>query len=110
MANKSESDNSGTDDPEVIAATLAKMATAVRAGIRQWENLPELVKAGRLAKERGYSYRLVDPKVINEIGELIQEYGFDADGKIVRVKLEKPDPNLLTEIAALQAELASRRH
>jgi hypothetical protein len=82
-------------------AALAKLANTERARAQQWEGLTALVKAGRLVKARGYSYRVIDPTVIKEIGQLVQGIELYADGKLSRVKLERPDPKLLKEIEAL---------
>lgn len=89
------------DELQQAYAALEKLARVVRTSIEQWGRLPELVKAGRLVKEAKGYYRLIDPKASNEVGELIQELEFGDDGKLVRLKLEKPDPKLLEDIEAL---------
>lgn len=88
-----------------LTSDLSKVANAAATAVRQWEKLPELVKAGRLAKSRGHWYRIIDPTAADEIGYLVQEFELlGPGGTVSRVKLEKPDPKQAEELAALARE------
>lgn len=105
MTNKPEDSRSlPEDDPR---AAIAKLLIKERARASQWENLPKLIKAGRLAKSTGRWYRVIDHSALNQVGELLEGVETAGPGDTIsRVELGKPDPKLLAELEAL----APKRH
>lgn len=67
-----------------------KLRRLIKESVDQWTGLDELLATGRLKKQSGNWYRLVDAGAFREISRLIRTIRADRSGKVTSAQLEKP--------------------
>lgn len=68
---------------------------SVCEGVAAWRKLPELLKAGWLAKGSGNWYRVKDFRAMNEVACIAKGFKGDKTGKLTHIQLSKPSKRLI---------------